>query len=85
MTMTTRVQRTANSKNFKIWANSPNTQQFEHLIPSEQHGHQTVRTLKILKISEQGEQSEHLLFGLWWALVNDEPSLTDSVHPGIAQ
>ena len=41
------------------------SEQAEHLISSQQHEHWTVRTMKIIKISEQGE---HLLFGLWWTL-----------------
>ena len=28
------------------------------------------RTVKFTKIDEQVEQSEHLLFGLWWTLSN---------------
>ena len=68
--MSERTVRTPNMPNSSFWANS---EQVEHLISSEQHEHRTVRTLKILKISEQSELSEHLLFGLWWALVGRKP------------
>ena len=62
------VRRTVRTPNSSFRANSPNTEQTEHPISSEQSEHRTVRTPKILKKSEQVEQSEQLLFGLWWTL-----------------